>query len=366
MLSYLAYFQELFGPFRLFDYLTFRGILAAATSLFLGFLIAPWILIKLRRFKLSQSIRDEDEVGNLAELHSHKENTPTMGGLIVFFALLVSSLLWAKPNIYVITALLVYVGLTLVGLIDDYLKISRKNSKGLASGYKLLSQALITIFVLSLLMFNQDTHELMRELWVPFIKQPLIQKMPYWFLFMFFFLILSGSSNAINLTDGIDGLAIGCCITVALVYSVMAYSTGHAIIADYLLIGFINGAGELAIICAAMVGASLAFLWYNAHPAEVFMGDTGSLSLGGLLGVIAFMVHQPITLILVGGIFVIEALSVIIQVASYKLRGKRVLKMAPIHHHFELMGWAESKVVVRFWILSLIFAIGGLITLKLR
>ncbi len=366
MLSYLADFQDFFGPFRLFRYLTLRGVLAAATALFIGFLIAPWILAKLLKFKLSQSMREKSEVGGLAELHSQKEDTPTMGGLIIFFALVSSSLLWAKPNIYVITALLVYVGLTIVGLIDDYLKISRKSSKGLASRYKLLSQAIIALFVLGLLMFNQDTHALMRELWIPFIKQPLIVEMPYWFLIIFFFLILAGSSNAINLTDGIDGLAIGCTVTVALVYSVMAYSTGHAIIADYLLIGFINGAGELAVICAAMLGASLAFLWYNAHPAEVFMGDTGSLALGGLLGTIAFMVHQPITLILVGGIFVIEALSVITQVASFKFRGKRVFKMAPIHHHFELMGWAESKVVIRFWILSLIFAIGGLATLKLR
>ena len=366
MLSYLADYQDIFGPFRLFRYLTLRGVLAAATALFLGFLIAPWLITKLRKFKLAQSIRDASEVGDLAELHSRKQDTPTMGGLIIFFALVVSSLLWAKPNIYVITALLVYVALTGVGMIDDYLKVSRKSSKGLASRYKLLSQAIIALIVLWLLMFHPDTHALMRELWVPFIKHPLIQEMPYWFLLIFFFLILAGSSNAINLTDGIDGLAIGCTITVALVYAVMAYLTGHAIIADYLLISFINGAGELAVICAAMLGASLAFLWYNAHPAEVFMGDTGSLALGGLLGTIAFMVHQPITLILVGGIFVIEALSVIVQVGSFKMRGKRVLRMAPIHHHFELMGWVESKVVIRFWILSLIFAIGGLATLKLR
>ncbi len=366
MLSYLAEYQDLFGPLRLFRYLTLRGVLAAATALAIGFVIAPWLIAKLHSFKLAQSMRDASEVGDLAKLHADKKDTPTMGGVIIFIAIIISSLLWAKPNIYVITSLIVYIALTAVGLLDDYLKISRKSSKGLASRYKLLGQALIAFMALGLLMLNEDIGSQMRELWVPFLKYPVIEQMPYWFLLIFFFLVLAGSSNAINLTDGIDGLAIGCTVTVALVYSVMAYLTGNAIIADYLLISFINGTGELAVICAAMLGASLAFLWYNAHPAEVFMGDTGSLALGGLLGTIAFIVHQPITLILVGGIFVLEALSVIIQVVSFKTRGKRVFRMAPIHHHFELLGWVESKVVIRFWILSLIFAIGGLATLKLR
>ena len=219
---------------------------------------------------------------------------------------------------------------------------------------------------LSLLLIHPDSADKVRELWLPFLKLPLIYALPIPILFVFLFFILVGSSNAINLTDGIDGLAIGCTISVALVYAIMAYAAGNAIIADYLFISFIPGVGELSIICGCLVGSGLAFLWFNSHPAEVFMGDTGSLALGGLIGVVAFMVHQPFTLVIVGGIFVMEALSVIIQVFSYKTRKKRVFKMAPIHHHFELKGWPESKVVIRFWILSLAFALAVLGTLKLR
>jgi phospho-N-acetylmuramoyl-pentapeptide-transferase len=206
----------------------------------------------------------------------------------------------------------------------------------------------------------------MREFWVPFYKDVVIMETPLVFLAAFLFLILSGSSNAINLTDGVDGLAIGCTVTVALAYAIMAYAAGNIIISEYLFISYIPGAGELTVVCSALLGASLAFLWYNSHPAEVFMGDTGSLALGGLIGMIAFMVHQPLTLIIVGGIFVMEAGSVILQVASFKSRGKRIFRMSPIHHHFELKGWHENKVVIRFWILSLIFAMAGLATLKLR
>lgn len=366
MLSYLADYHEIFGPLRLFRYLTLRSVLAAATALMLGFVLAPWLLAKLRAFKISQTLRDSSEVGKLAELHANKKDTPTMGGLLIFGSVFLSTLLWAKPNVYVIVALLVYSGLTVIGFFDDYLKITRKNSGGLASRYKLAGQAVITLAALGILLFNESSALLVTQIWVPFIKNPLVQFAPLWFLAIFFFLVLAGSSNAINLTDGIDGLAIGCTISVALVYGIMSYACGHALIADYLFISNVPGSGELTVICATMVGAGLAFLWYNSHPAEVFMGDTGSLALGGLIGAIAFMIHQPITLILVGGIFVMEALSVIIQVLSYKTRRKRVFLMAPIHHHFELKGWAESKVVVRFWILSLIFAISGLATLKLR
>jgi len=206
----------------------------------------------------------------------------------------------------------------------------------------------------------------MTELWVPFYKEVLVQSMNVVLVFFLFLVTLLGSSNAINLTDGLDGLAIGCTVTVALTYGVMAYASGNSIIADYLRVSWVPGTGELAVVCSALVGGSLAFLWYNAHPAEVFMGDTGSLAIGGLVGIIALMVHQPITLILVGGIFVMEAGSVILQVASFKTRGKRIFRMSPIHHHFELKGWKETKVVIRFWILSLIFAIFGLATLKLR
>ena len=366
MLSYLADFENYWGPLRLFRYITFRVLFGSATALILGFIIAGPLLNYLRKFKLHQALRDKSEVGSLAALHAGKKDTPTMGGLMIYFSVILSTFLWAVPNIFVLTAVAVYTGLTALGFMDDYAKVTKKNSAGLNKKQKLLWQTLITLGALTLLLLHPDSAIKVREFWVPFFKNPLFLALPIPVLFIFLFFILVGSSNAINLTDGIDGLAIGCTISVALVYSIMAYAAGHAGIADYLFISFIPGVGELSIICGCLVGSGLAFLWYNSHPAEVFMGDTGSLALGGLIGVVAFMVHQPLTLIIVGGIFVMEALSVIIQVFSYKTRKKRVFKMAPIHHHFELKGWPESKVVIRFWILSLAFALAGLGTLKLR
>ena len=290
-----------------------------------------------------------------------------MGGLMICVSVVTSSLLWARPNIYVYTALIIYLGLTVIGFLDDYLKVSRANSKGLPGRWKLLGQAILTVIALACLLSVPESATKMRELWVPFYKDVVISEMSLFLLVPFLFLILSGSSNAINLTDGVDGLAIGCTVTVALAYAIMAYVAGNVIISEYLFISYIPGVGELAVVCVALLGASLAFLWYNSHPAEVFMGDTGSLALGGLIGMIAFMVHQPLTLIIVGGIFVMEAGSVILQVGSFKLRGgKRIFRMSPIHHHFELKGWHENKVVIRFWILSLIFAMAGLASLKLR
>jgi phospho-N-acetylmuramoyl-pentapeptide-transferase len=332
----------------------------------IGFFIGPWLFAKLRSLRARQAFRGKDEVGELAELHASKAQTPTMGGLMICVAVLGSSLLWARPNVYVLTALVIYLGLTVIGFLDDYLKIARANSKGLPGRWKMLGQGALTLIALAILLSWPESAAKMRELWVPFYKEMLVAQMPLIFLFPFLFLILSGSSNAINLTDGVDGLAIGCTVTVALAYAIMAYAAGNAIIADYLFISFIPGAGELGVVCAALLGASLAFLWYNSHPAEVFMGDTGSLALGGLIGIIAFMVHQPLTLIIVGGIFVIEVTSVILQVGSFRLRQKRIFRMSPIHHHFELRGWHENKVVIRFWILSLLFAMAGLATLKLR
>lgn len=366
MLSYLADFENYWGPLRLFRYITFRALFGSATSLVLCFVIAGPLLTRLRQFKLHQALRDKSEVGSLAELHAGKKDTPTMGGLMIYFSVTVTTFLWAVPNVFVFTALAVYTGLTFLGFMDDYAKVTQKNSAGLNKKQKLIWQTLITLGALSLLLIHPDSAAKVQEFWVPFFKDPVFLALPIPILFIFLFFILVGSSNAINLTDGIDGLAIGCTISVALVYAIMAYAAGNAIIAEYLFISFVPGVGELSIICGCLVGAGLAFLWYNSHPAEVFMGDTGSLALGGLIGVVAFMVHQPLTLIIVGGIFVMEALSVIIQVFSYKTRKKRVFKMAPIHHHFELKGWPESKVVIRFWILSLAFAIAGLGTLKLR
>jgi len=366
MLSYLAEFEHIFGPLRLFRYLTLRSAFAGLTAMGMGFIVGPWIFAKLRELRAKQAFRGEDEVGKLAELHAAKAQTPTMGGLMICVSVVTSAVLWASPNVYVYTALLVYVGLTVIGFLDDYLKIVKRNSDGLSGRWKLVGQAILTGVALLLLLSVPDSAAKMRELWVPFYKDMLISSMPIWLLAPFFFLVLAGSSNAINLTDGVDGLAIGCTVTAALAFAIMAYVAGNVIISDYLFISYIPGAGELTVVCAALLGASLAFLWYNCHPAEVFMGDTGSLALGGLIGVIAFMVHQPFTLIIVGGIFVMEAGSVILQVASFKTRGKRIFRMSPIHHHFELKGWHENKVVIRFWILSLIFAMAGLATLKLR
>lgn len=366
MLSFLADYESVFSFLRLFRYITFRSAMAALTALSLGFFLGPIIIAKLRSFKAAQAFRDASEVGKLADLHSSKVGTPTMGGFIIFFSVTISVLLWARPNVYVITALVVYSGLTFIGFLDDFLKITRKKSGGLKGRYKLMGQALVTVAAVSLLLAGDSSAPLMRELWVPFRSDPLIAIMPVVFMAIFLFFVLAGSSNAINITDGVDGLAVGCTITVALVYGIMSYSAGNSIISDYLLIRYIPGVGELSVVCACLVAGGLAFLWYNAHPASVFMGDTGSLALGGIVGIIAFMVHQPFTLIIVGGIFVIEIASVMLQVASFKSRGKRIFRMAPIHHHFELKGWAETQVVIRFWILSLIFAIIGLATLKIR
>jgi len=338
----------------------------ASTALVFGMIIAPFIIERLRQIKARQVLRSAEEVGKLADLHNSKQGTPTMGGLIVFISVVGSTLLWAQLNIYIVTALMVYSGLTVIGFLDDYLKITRRNSKGLPGRYKLASQGILTAIALFMLLNNPVSADFIRQLWLPFYKEPIVAITPLPILFVFLFLVIGGSSNAINLTDGIDGLAIGCTITVAMAYGLMAYAAGNAIYADYLLLPFMPGTGELTILTSILCAACLAFLWHNAHPAEVFMGDTGSLALGGLIGIIAFMILQPITLILIGGIFVIEAMSVILQVGSFKLRKKRIFRMAPIHHHFELKGWAETQVVIRFWILSLVFAVIGLSTLKLR
>jgi phospho-N-acetylmuramoyl-pentapeptide-transferase len=366
MLSHLAEFEHIFGPLRLFRYITVRAGLAALTALIVGFVVAPWLFRKLRALNCRQKVRDASVVGVLADLHSGKESTPTMGGLQIYIALVVSVLLWVKLNIYVLVALMVFTGLATLGFVDDFCKVVFKNTAGVSGRMKLAIQAGLTLMAVGLLLLNSESSMFVSQLYVPFMKSPIIAAMPIWFICLFLFFVIAGSSNAINLTDGIDGLAIGCTITVALTFAILSYCAGNAMAAEYLFLNYQPGAGELSIVCMALVGASLAFLWYNAYPAEVFMGDTGSLALGGLIGSIAFMIQQPFTLVIVGGIFVMEAMSVILQVGSFKLRGKRIFKMSPIHHHFELSNWHESKVVIRFWIMSLIFALIGLSTLKLR
>lgn len=381
MLSWLQFYEGWFGPLRLFQFISVRAIGAGLTALVLGFVIGPRIIAYLRTIGAKQAFRSKQEVGDLADLHLSKARTPTMGGILIFLTVSLSVVLWAEPNVYVITSMVVYLMLTSLGFADDYLKVSKRNSKGLSGRMKLLGQLLTTAMAFFLLFgpfasslsgtagFDLNSVAKMREFWMPFVsytEESHVPVLPLYLLFIFFLVTLCGSSNAINLTDGLDGLAIGCTVTVALTYGIMSYASGHFVIAEYLKVSWVPGAGELTIVCSALLGGSLAFLWFNAHPAEVFMGDTGSLAIGGMVGIIALMIHQPLTLIIVGGIFVMEAGSVIIQVASFKARGKRVFKMSPIHHHFELSGWKETKVVIRFWILSLLFALLGLATLKLR
>lgn len=366
MLTYLANFAAYFEPFRFLESLMLRAALAGITALAFGLWLGPRLFAKLRLLRTEQSLRTQDEVGKLAELHASKSQTPTMGGLMICASIVLSTLLWAQPNVYVYTGLLMYLGLTVIGFLDDYLKVVKHNSRGLAGRWKLVGQAVLTGVALLVLLSCPESAAYTRELWVPFYPHVLWSQMSLFVLVPFLFLIIAGSSNAMNLTDGVDGLAIGCTITVSMAFAIMAYAAGDVMIANYLSISHIPGVGELAVVCCALLGAGLAFLWYNAHPAEVFMGDTGSLALGGLIGMIAFMVHQPFTLMIVGGVFVMEAGSVILQVGSFKLRKQRIFNMSPIHHHFELKGWHENKVVIRFWILSLMFAIAGLATLKLR
>ncbi|KXU35480.1 phospho-N-acetylmuramoyl-pentapeptide-transferase [Cephaloticoccus primus] len=370
MLSYLAEYESYFGPLRLLRYITVRGFLAAATALLIGFVIAPWFISKFRALKVGQHY-DDDRTGDIAARFD-KKNTPTMGGLIIFLSVFTSALLWATPNVWVLVSLFVYAALTVAGFRDDYLKVVRRNRDGISSREKLLWQSLVTLAAIGLLLCHPLSAAKVRELWVPFFKTAVVAHMPWWLMLVLIYLWIVGFSNAINLTDGLDGLAVGCTITVALVFAIMAYAAGNVRISDYLLISHVPGVGELAVLCSALIGGCMAFLWYNSHPAEVFMGDTGSLALGGLIGVMAFMVHQPVTLIIVGGVFVMEALSVIMQVGWFKYTrvrsgvGQRLFLMSPIHHHFQKLGWPESKVVLRFWVLSLGFALVGLATLKLR
>jgi phospho-N-acetylmuramoyl-pentapeptide-transferase len=371
MLSYLADFEHWFGPFRLLRYITVRSVGAATTALVIGFVVGPWLIGRFRALKFGHGYIDE-RTGSLGATYFDKKHTPTMGGLIIFIAVFFSVVLWALPNIYVVVALFVYTALTVPGWRDDYLKVVHKNKDGITSLEKIAWQTGTTVVALGLLLWHPQSQDEIRELWVPFLKSALIAHMPWWLLLGLIYLWIVGFSNAINLTDGLDGLATGCTITVALVFGLMAYVAGNSIYSQYLLISYVPGAGELTVVCGALIGACMAFLWYNSHPAEVFMGDTGSLALGGLIGVMAFMIHQPFALVIAGGVFVLELLSVVFQVGWFKYtrrrygEGRRLLRMAPIHHHFQKLGWPETKVVLRFWVLSLGFALLAIATLKLR
>jgi phospho-N-acetylmuramoyl-pentapeptide-transferase len=366
MFYYLHLLEPLFSPMRVFRYITVRAVMGAGTAFLISMLIGPWVIAQLRRLKVGQVVRKE-EAPPLYQYHGHKAGTPTMGGILIIGAMTVSTLLWAESsNVFVWLALSTLIVMGLIGFLDDYVKLTRKRSKGLGARQKLVLQVAWAVAMGCVLLMLPTTREVARQLMVPFLKVPLIDDMGAVGTILFVVLVLVGASNAVNLTDGLDGLAIGCTSSVALSYLVMAYAAGHVAFAQYLHIPYIAGSGELAVFCGCMAGASLGFLWYNCHPAQVFMGDTGSLALGGAIAMVAILVNQEVVLVLVGGIFVIEAVSVILQVASFRLKGKRIFAMAPLHHHFEMKKWSETQVTIRFWILSIIFALLGLLTLKLR
>ncbi len=346
--------------FNVFRYITFRTVLAVLTSFFFTFVIAPSCIRWLKKLSLTQHIRDDGP-----QTHFKKEGTPTMGGIIIIASVVLSVLLWGNlKNHYIWIMLISFLGFGLIGFIDDYLKATRKNYKGLPGRYKLFAQFLLASSVTLFLYFNpKDPYTTVLS--IPFFKQWLIDLGIFYIPFAVF--VIVGSSNAVNLTDGMDGLAAGLVGIASIVNAVLLYVSGHAVFAKYLYVLYIPGTGELAVFCGAMLGACLGFLWYNAYPAEVFMGDVGSLSLGGALGSLAVITKHEIVLAVVGGIFVAEALSVILQVGYFKLtNGKRIFRMAPLHHHFELKKWPETKVIVRFWIIGIILALLSLLTLKLR
>jgi phospho-N-acetylmuramoyl-pentapeptide-transferase len=366
MMYFLHHLSDRFIGFNVFLYVTFRAIAAAVTAFLLTLIFGNFIIRILIALKLGQPIRGAAEVHRLAELHGGKQGTPTMGGVLVIGSVFVSSLLWARlDNRFVWLVLFCMIYLGALGFADDYLKVTKKKSDGISGRIKLVFQVALAVIVTAVFLSSPLLEVQARALYVPFVKAPAIPNMG-WFTFVFFLLVIVGSSNAVNLTDGLDGLAIGCTITVAFAYALLSYAAGNFRIAEYLQVPFYPFAGELTVVCSALIGAGLGFLWFNCFPAKVFMGDTGSLSIGGMIGVVAICCKQELLLIVVGGVFVIEAVSVILQVMSFKLTGKRIFVMSPLHHHFELTGWKENTVIVRFWILSIIFALLGLATLKLR
>jgi phospho-N-acetylmuramoyl-pentapeptide-transferase len=366
MMYFLHHLSDRFIGFNVFLYVTFRAIAAAVTAFLLTLIFGNFIIRRLIALKLGQPIRGAAEVHRLAELHGGKQGTPTMGGVLVIGSVFVSSLIWARlDNRFVWLVLFCMIYLGALGFADDYLKVTKKKSDGISGRIKLVFQIALATIVTAVFLTSPLLEVQARSLYVPFVKAPVIANMG-WFTFIFFLLVIVGSSNAVNLTDGLDGLAIGCTITVAFAYALLSYAAGNFRIAEYLQVPFYPFAGELTVVCSALIGAGLGFLWFNCFPAKVFMGDTGSLSIGGMIGVVAICCKQELLLVVVGGVFVIEAVSVILQVMSFKLTGKRIFVMSPLHHHFELTGWKENTVIVRFWILSIIFALLGLATLKLR
>jgi phospho-N-acetylmuramoyl-pentapeptide-transferase len=366
-----------FRPFRIFRYLTVRTAFASLTAMLIALVIGPWVIEKLREFQIGQFVREDGP-----QSHLKKTGTPTMGGILIAIAILVPTVLWSDPtNWYVWVTVFSMLAFGAIGFADDYIKVVQRRSLGLKARAKLLWQGLAGAAVAMALVVLEQFRFFSTRMTVPFVKQwrpDLLWHMwpstiPYLALLAFVpfvvwvIVFLMGTSNAVNLTDGLDGLAIGCTIIAAAALTVLTYVSGNVVFADYLELQHMPRVAELTVFCGSMVGASIGFLWYNAHPAEIFMGDVGSLALGGAIGTVAIIIRQELLLPFIGGIFVLETLSVILQVGSYKLRnGRRIFKMAPLHHHFEQVGWSESKVIVRFWIGALVFALFALTTLKLR
>lgn len=345
--------------FRVFDYLTFRSIVALLTALAIALIGIPGFIRHLIHFQMGQSVRDDGP-----KTHLKKAGTPTMGGALILFAITCSVLLWGNlSNHFLWTVLLVTLGFGVVGWLDDYLKVIKKNSKGLSARRKLAGQSLVALAA-AVYLYHSATVPIETSLVIPFFKH-ITPSLGVWFI-LWAYLVIVGTSNAVNLTDGLDGLAVMPTVMVAFALAIFAYLSGNHIFAEYLGIPHVPGAGEMAVFCSAVVGAGLGFLWYNTYPAQVFMGDVGALGLGAALGTIAIVVRQELALMIMGGIFVLETLSVVLQVASFKLTGRRIFKMAPLHHHFELKGWPEPKVIVRFWIISFVLVLISLATLKLR
>jgi phospho-N-acetylmuramoyl-pentapeptide-transferase len=366
-----------FHPFRIFRYLTFRTAFASGTALLIALFIGPWVIQKLREFQIGQFVRDDGP-----QSHLKKSGTPTMGGVLILIAILLPTVLWSDPaNPFVWITVFSTLAFGAIGFVDDYTKVVMRRSLGLTARAKLFWQAMAGALVAVALVVLEQFKMFSTNLTVPFVKHwrpdllwhlwpstvPHLGLLAFIPFIAFVIFVLMGSSNAVNLTDGLDGLAIGCTIIAAAALAVLTYVSGHVVFADYLEIQRMPMVGELTVFCGSMVGASIGFLWYNAHPAEIFMGDVGSLALGGAIGTVAIIIRQELLLPFIGGIFILEAVSVILQVGSYKLRNKkRIFRMAPLHHHFEQLGWSESKVIVRFWIGALVFALFALTTLKLR
>ncbi|MCL4410727.1 phospho-N-acetylmuramoyl-pentapeptide-transferase [Aliidiomarina haloalkalitolerans] len=361
MLVWLAEYLQLHvaSGFNVFSYLTMRSILGILTALILSLWIGPRLIKALQRMQIGQTVRDDGP-----QSHLSKSGTPTMGGVLILLSILISGLLWADlSNRYVVVTLITLAAFGIIGFVDDYRKVIRKDPAGLVARWKYFWQSVVALTIATYLYWTA-TQPAETALLIPFFKDVMPQLGALYILLAYF--VIVGTSNAVNLTDGLDGLAIMPTVMVAGALGVFAYVTGHVNFANYLQIPYIPEAAELTVVCAAIAGAGLGFLWFNTYPAQVFMGDVGSLALGAVLGIIAILVRQELVLFIMGGVFVIETLSVMLQVGSYKMRGKRIFRMAPIHHHYELKGWPEPRVIVRFWIISLILVLVGLATLKLR